>query len=189
MVGKDFRFGKDRQSGISDLRKFCDKNSIEFYVLEDFIVESERVSSTQIRLLLKNGEFKKVKALLGRSYKISGKVNAGMKVGRTIQTPTANVQIDDQQFCFSGVFLCKAALKNKMYYGIANFGPKPSFDDYKHSLEVNLFNFNDNIYGEILTVEFLHKIREQIKFSSIDDLKSQIKNDQKLAKDLIKNYE
>ena len=189
VVGKDFRFGKDRQSGISDLRKFCDKSSIEFYVFEDFIVESERVSSTQIRLLLKNGEFKKVKALLGRSYKISGKVNTGMKVGRTIQTPTANVQIDDQQFCFSGVFLCKAALKNKTYYGIANFGPKPSFDDYKHSLEVNLFNFNDNIYGEILTVEFLHKIREQIKFSSIDDLKSQIKNDQKLAKDLIKNYE
>ena len=98
MVGKDFRFGKDRQSGISDLRKFCDKSSIEFYVLEDFIVESERVSSSQIRLLLKNSEFKKVKALLGRSYKISGKVNTGMKVGRTIQTPTANVQIDDQQF-------------------------------------------------------------------------------------------
>ena len=189
VVGKDFRFGKDRQSGIDDLKKFCVKNSIEFSIFDDYLIQSERVSSSNIRLLLKNGEFKKAEALLGRPYKISGRVNAGMKVGRTIQTPTANVQIDSQQFCFSGVFLSEVTLKSKKFYGIANFGTKPSFDDYKHSLEVNLFDFDDNIYGEILTVKFLHKIREQIKFSSLDDLKSQIKKDQKLAKDLIKNYE
>ncbi len=189
VVGKDFRFGKDRQSGIDDLKKFCVKNSIEFSIFDDYLIQSERVSSSNIRLLLKNGEFKKAEALLGRPYKISGRVNAGMKVGRTIQTPTANVQIDSQQFCFSGVFLSEVTLKSKKFYGIANFGTKPSFDDYKHSLEVNLFDFDDNIYGEILTVKFLHKIREQIKFSSLDDLKSQIKKDQKLAKDLIQNYE
>tara|TARA_B100001057_G_scaffold75203_1_gene69891 strand:- start:12727 stop:13608 length:882 start_codon:yes stop_codon:yes gene_type:complete len=188
-VGRDFRFGKDRRSGVEALKKLCQENSIQFMVFEDFNINSTRVSSSQIRTELQLGNFGNVTSLLGRPYKISGKVNSGMKVGRTIQTPTANVEIDNQKFCFTGVFLCKIQLRNNVYFGIANFGSKPSFEDYKHSLEVNIFDFDDNIYGEVLCVEFLHKIRNQIKFSSLDNLKAQINEDQKLARDLIRDYE
>ena len=160
------------------------------YILnEDVLYRENKISSTLIRSYLEKGAFSHVSELLQRPYQITGKVISGKNIGKRISTPTANIDIDDVDFCFSGVFLCKTTINEKDYFCIANFGPKPTFDDYRQSLEAHILDFDKNIYDEILTIEFLCKIRDQIKFDSIDDLKNQIQKDREKAENLLKNYE
>ena len=189
MVGEDFRFGKDREGDTELLQKLCHKHSIEFIALSDVSLNNKRISSSWVREELHRGAFASVGDLLGRDYTITGKVLPGNQIGRRIQTPTANIEIDNYDFCFSGVFLCKVCFNGKEYFAIANFGPKPTFNDYRQSLEVNIFDFEGNLYDEVLRVVFLCKIRDQIKFESIDDLKRQIAKDIEDAKNLISNNE
>ena len=158
-------------------------------IAEDVLYEEEKISSTLIRSHLEKGNFSHVTELLQRPYQITGKVISGKNIGKRISTPTANIEIDNVDFCFSGVFLCKTKINEKDYFCIVNFGPKPTFNDYRQSLEAHILDFNKNIYDEILSIEFLCKIRDQIKFDSIDDLKNQIQKDREKAESLLKNYE
>ena len=185
MVGEDFRFGKDRGGDVNFLKELCNVSGIEFNTLNDVSKNDKRVSSSWVREELQLGNFETVKTLLGRDYVITGRVLAGNQIGRRIETPTANINIDNFDFCFSGVFLCKTFYENRSYYAIANFGPKPTFNDYRQSLEINLFDFEGNLYDKELSVVFLCKIRDQIKFKSIEDLKKQIKADIEDAKNII----
>ena len=189
IVGRDFRFGKDRVGDIQSLLKLCSEADIDLIVFNDFEYDQQRVSSSRVRECLSNSLFEETKKLLGRPYKLTGSVKGGEKIGRKILSPTANIQIDNHDFCFSGVFLCKCGLEKEKFFGIANFGTKPTFDDHSQSLEVNLFNFSGNLYDKKLEVEFLCKIRDQIKFNNIEDLKDQIQIDITTAKSLIPNYE
>jgi len=189
MVGEDFRFGKDRGGDVNFLKELCNVSGIEFNTLNDVSKNDKRVSSSWVREELQLGNFETVKTLLGRDYVITGRVLAGNQIGRRIETPTANINIDNFDFCFSGVFLCKTFYENRSYYAIANFGPKPTFNDYRQSLEINLFDFEGNLYDKELSVVFLCKIRDQIKFKSIEDLKKQIKADIEDAKNIISRNE
>lgn len=189
MVGADFRFGKDREGDVNFLKKLCNVSGIEFNTLNDVSKNDKRVSSSWVREELQLGNFETVKTLLGRDYVITGRVLTGNQIGRRIETPTANINIDNFDFCFSGVFLCKTFYENRSYYAIANFGPKPTFNDYRQSLEINLFDFEGNLYDKELSVVFLCKIRDQIKFKSIEDLKKQIKADIEDAKNIISRNE
>lgn len=189
MVGEDFRFGKDRGGDVNFLKELCNVSGIEFNTLNDVSKNDKRVSSSWVREELQLGNFETVKTLLGRDYVITGRVLTGNQIGRRIETPTANINIDNFDFCFSGVFLCKTFYENRSYYAIANFGPKPTFNDYRQSLEINLFDFEGNLYDKELSVVFLCKIRDQIKFKSIEDLKKQIKADIEDAKNIISRNE
>jgi len=189
IVGEDFKFGIDRTGDISTLKDLCEQNSIVLEVAEDVLHGEDKISSTLIRSHLEKGEFSEVSKLLERPYQITGKVISGENIGKRISTPTANIDIDNVDFCFSGVFLCKTNVNQKNYFCIVNFGPKPTFNDYRQSLEAHILDFNENIYDQILSVEFLCKIRDQIKFNSIDDLKNQIQKDKEKAESLLKDYE
>ena len=188
-VGKDFKFGKDRSGNILILENLCKQNGIKFEVFEDVDQGGERISSTRIRDQLSKGNFEQAERMLGYKYRITGQIISGKKLGRRIDTPTANIEIDNQEFCLNGVYLCKTKLNDEMFFSIVNFGPKPTFDDYKQSLEAHLLDFEGNLYNQSVCVEFLCKIRDQVKFASIDELKAQINKDKKTAFELIKSYE
>ena len=115
IVGKDFKFGKERTGDLELLKKLCARNGITIEVLEDLKSEDLKISSTLIRELLKNGEFQEASKLLGRSYQITGKVIKGKSLGKRISSPTANIDIGNKKFCFTGVFLGKTQI-NKIEY-------------------------------------------------------------------------
>ena len=189
IVGKDFKFGKDRLGDLKLLKTLCDRNEIILEVLEDFEINGSKISSTLIRELLMHSKFQESSKLLGRTYQISGKVIKGKSLGKRISTPTANIDIENKEFCFSGVFLGKTEIDKIGYFCIVNFGPKPTFDDYEQSLEVHILDYDGNIYDEALSIEFLCKIRDQIRFNSIDELKNQINKDKIKAEELKELYE
>ena len=136
-----------------------------------------------------HSKFQESSKLLGRTYQISGKVIKGKSLGKRISTPTANIDIENKEFCFSGVFLGKTEIDQIGYFCIVNFGPKPTFDDYEQSLEVHILDYDGNVYDEALSIEFLCKIRDQIRFNSIDELKNQINEDKIKAEELKELYE
>ena len=189
IVGKDFKFGKERSGDLNLLKTLCAKNEITLEVLEDFKSEDLKISSTSIRELLKNSQFQEASKLLGRTYQITGKVIKGKSLGKKISSPTANIDIENKKFCFTGVFLGKTKINKKEYFCIINFGPKPTFDDLDQSLEAHILDYDGNIYDEALSIEFLCKIRDQIKFKSIEELKNQIIKDKIRANELKKLYE
>ena len=188
-VGKDFKFGKDRAGDIELLNELCISNNVELHVLDDFKANAVKVSSTLVRELLANNDFIEASKLLGRPYAISGNVIKGKSLGKRLSTPTANIDIDNVEFCFNGVFLGRITIENKSFFCIVNFGPKPTFDDYRQSLEAHILDFDENIYDHALSIEFLCKIRDQVKFNSVEELKIQINDDKNNARELLKSYE
>ncbi len=188
-VGKDFKFGKDRAGDIELLNELCISNNVVLHVLDDFKANAVKVSSTLVRELLAKNDFIEASKLLGRPYAISGNVIKGKSLGKRLSTPTANIDIDNVEFCFNGVFLGRITIENKSFFCIVNFGPKPTFDDYRQSLEAHILDFDENIYDHALSIEFLCKIRDQVKFNSVEELKIQINDDKNNARELLKSYE
>lgn len=188
-VGKDFKFGKDRAGDIELLNELCISNNVELHILDDIKANTLKVSSTLVRELLAKNDFSEASKLLGRPYAISGNVIKGKSLGKRLSTPTANIDIDNVEFCFNGVFLGRINIENKNFFCIVNFGPKPTFDDYRQSLEAHILDFDENIYDHALSIEFLCKIRDQVKFNSVEELKIQINDDKNNARELLKSYE
>ena len=178
LVGKDFRYGKNRDSGVEEIKQ----SGIEVIALDEVKYLSQRVSSTIIRNALADGDFKLTKELLGRYYFISGKVVHGKKIGRQLGFPTANIHIHHKQPPLSGVF----AVKLDNMFGVANLGTRPTVSgEKKIYLEVHILNFSDDLYGKHVRVNFLKKIRDEFHFPTIEALKSQIKLDIQATKDFI----
>ena len=188
-VGKDFKFGKDRAGDIGLLNELCISNNVELNILDDYVASNHKVSSTLVRELLAKNDFIEASKLLGRPYAISGNVIKGKSLGKRLSTPTANLDIDNVEFCFNGVFLGQIDKDNKSFFCIINFGPKPTFDDYRQSLEAHILDFDKNIYDQALSIKFLCKIRDQVKFNSVEELKNQINDDKNNARELLKSYE
>jgi riboflavin kinase / FMN adenylyltransferase len=182
VVGQDFKFGNRREGTINDISR----NKIDVIGIKEIKLGKERISSTTIRDALSEGDLIKAHAYMGRSYCISGKVIHGEKLGREIGYPTANIHMLHNRPPLKGVF----AVKLGDNYGVANLGTRPTIAGIsKLHLEVHLFNFTNDIYGQHVRVTFLKKIRDEIKFKSINDLKKQIQIDVENAKTYIKNYD
>ncbi|NHO64944.1 bifunctional riboflavin kinase/FAD synthetase [Aestuariicella hydrocarbonica] len=179
IVGDDFRFGKDRCGGYSYLAKAGQKQGFEVCDTHTFEVDGERVSSTRIRKQLELANFEEAARLLGKPYTISGHVGYGQQLGRTLGVPTANVHLQRYRSPLQGVFAVRATLPDgRVCDGVANVGVRPTIGEkIKPILEVHLLDFTGSLYGKILTVEFLHKLREEKKFASVDLLKAQIYRD------------
>ena len=175
VVGEDFCFGKGREGSLKDLSD----NDIKMNIQNKVIMNSNRVSSTLIRQFLAHDNLEEANQFIGRPYSISGKVIHGEKRGREIGFPTANIHMKHNRPPLSGVF----AVKSDQYFGVANLGFRPTFEgDKKLHLEVHFLNFSSDLYGQHISIDFLKKLRGEIKFSSVEKLKEQIVEDIKNAK-------
>ena len=185
IVGDDFRFGAERVGDFNLLKEWGNKTNVLVSNTETVIFEGKRVSSTRIRDALLKSDFNLAASLLGRPYIYSGKVVYGNQLGRTINVPTANLWIPKQKLSISGVYAVSCMHKGANYKGIANMGVRPTVGGEQPVLEVHLFDFNDEIYGQRIDVEFKFKIRDEKKFESLAFLKEQIQKDISLAKKLL----
>ena len=176
-VGNDFKFGADREGDVSYLIKYFGENSI--HTIEDYDHNNEKISSTLIKSFLNDGQIEHANAALGYEYSLSGTVIKGDQRGSQIGFPTANMNVDNNiQIPKNGVYKVNVYINEILYEGIMNIGHKPTVsEDTRLSLEVHIFDFNDDIYDADLTVYFKKFIRDEIKFSSIDELIQQISKD------------
>ncbi|MQP24436.1 bifunctional riboflavin kinase/FAD synthetase [Flavobacterium sp. LMO8] len=187
IIGHDHRFGKNRTADINDLIAFGKKYNFEVEQIGAKEVDEIAISSTKIRKSLLDGDIKRANQYLGYNYFISGKVIEGKKIGRTIGFPTANIEIieDYKLLPKNGVYIVSSKIKNNLYYGMMNIGNNPTLGENVQSIEVHFFNLDENIYQENLQISFLEHIREEHKFDSITELKSQLENDKSFSTDYI----
>jgi len=187
LVGKDFRFGHQKEGNLDFLQKQSGRWNVE--VASDVLVDNERVSSTRVREVLKASSFEKAHALLGRPYSIIGKVVRGDQRARTWGVPTANLNMRSSVFPtvlpVQGVYVVEVLgiEGEKTVPGVANVGCRPTVDGFRQLLEVHLLNFDQNIYGKHIEVVFLKKLRDEKRFDSVTALKEQILCDVEDAKD------
>ncbi len=188
VVGDDFRFGCDRKGDYHLLQ--IKGNDFGFAVSDTHTLEmnGERVSSTRIRQLLEAGDFVGAEKLLGKPYSVFGRVVYGKQLGRQLGVPTANVNLCRYRSPLHGVFAVTVIFASgDKVQGVANIGVRPTVNGLKKPLlEVHLFNFSHSIYGEAIDVEFHHKLRNEKKFASLDELKAQLQNDIADAKTFFK---
>ena len=175
VVGDDFRFGKDRAGDFELLEKTGKENSFTVVSMPSFRIDNERVSSSGIRSALADGDFTRAERLLGRHYHMAGKVAHGDKRGRQWGFPTANINMKRKVIPLRGIFAVEVfGLDHEPVFGVANLGTRPTVGGMRTLLEVHLFDFDEQIYGRRINVLFRHKIREEIRFDSFDELKAQI---------------
>jgi riboflavin kinase/FMN adenylyltransferase len=184
LIGDDFRFGTRRTGDIALLQKFSSQpGGIELEVMPSFMVDGLRVSSTAVRNALACSDLDLARRLLGRPYRISGRVVDGNKLGKKIGFPTANIQLKHNRPPLKGIFVVevcwqKDAFHSEQIRGVASLGVRPTILDHGQSvLEVHLFDFNEEIYGQHLRVDFLHKLRDEEKYPDLQTLARQIEQD------------
>ena len=178
VVGPDFRFGKDRRGDIDLLKQAGARFGFTVTHLPPVLSDTLRVSSTAVRGALRRGDFKTAEALLGRPYRISGRVSHGDARGRTIGFPTLNLRLHRRRSCLRGVFAVQVwGLETQALPGVANIGTRPTVDGSETVLEVHLLDFAGTVYGTHVDVEFLSRLRDERRFSSLDALKQQIGQD------------
>ncbi|HBI22332.1 MAG TPA: bifunctional riboflavin kinase/FAD synthetase [Legionella sp.] len=178
LLGGDFRFGCDRRGDVALLREWAAIRGVVVETYPEFCINHVRVSSTQIRHALYLGDLNLAESLLGRQYSLCGRVQHGQGMGRKWGVPTANLNLPRGALPLSGVFCVHVARVGKpLLMGVANMGNRPTVDGRKNVLEVHLFDFDESLYGEFIEISFVHKLRDEIKFSSVDDLLLQIHAD------------
>ena len=181
VIGYNHHFGKDRQGGFDQLKENADRYGFTVERLNPVIIEDTVVSSSNIRNLISNGNPVLANKLLGYPYFITGKVTEGKKIGRKIGFPTANVTVTDENklIPFTGVYAVRVELNRTLYNGMLNIGIRPTINSNNHHLtiEVHIFDFNKDIYGHEITLQFLDRIRNEKKFNNIEELVEQLKND------------
>ena len=183
VVGDDFQFASKREGTIEHLRRASKALQFDLDQVPSIIVDGVRVSSTKIREALADGNVERATALLGRPYRMSGKVVEGRKVGRLLGYATANVDIRRRQSAVLGIFAVRVhGLPNGPIDGVASVGTRPTFDLCKPVLEVHLFDFDANIYGEYIHVDFLAHLRAEEKYASVDELVAQMAIDAENAR-------
>lgn len=190
LIGYDHRFGRDREDGFDEYQKYGQEVGIDVIQAKE-LSSSLHVSSSRIRRLLGEGDIKKTNQLLGYNYTISGKIVEGFKVGRTIGFPTANIKIweDFKVVPAFGVYAVYVHIEDQKYRGMLYIGKRPTLQNGENvSLEVNIFDFDEDLYGKSLTVEFIEFIRPDEKFSDLETLVMHIKRDKENVIEVLEIY-
>lgn len=183
VVGDDFRFARRREGSHADLLRVAPALGLTIEQVPSIIVQGIRVSSTAIREALAEGNVARATALLGRPYRMSGRVVRGRRVGRSLGYPTANVDLRRRQSAVMGIYAVRVhGLPEGPVDGVASVGKRPTFDLKKPLLEVHLFNFDRDIYGEYIHVDFIEHLRDEEKFDSVDELVAQMQRDEENAR-------
>jgi len=187
-VGYNFAFGKGRQGSIALLQELGQRYGFGVHVIEPIAVEGHVVSSSMIRQWIQQGSVDEAALLLGRLYSIAGIVVEGYQQGRELGFPTANVHSPDELIPGRGVYAVIVDWRDQRYEGVANIGFNPTFGRTHLSLEIHLFNFSQQLYGETIEVSFVKKIRDERAFPSVTDLVKQIGQDVETAHTLLATY-
>lgn len=187
IIGDDFRFGKGRQGDFTLLEKLGQEYGFIVFSTPTVLFKDERIGSSRVRNAVWQADFKLAELLLGRSFRLSGRVIYGSQRGRLLGFPTANIGLHRQIPPLQGVFIVKVHGLSKMpLAGIANCGNRPTIQGLKNLLEIHIFNFDQNIYGKTIEIEFFKKIREEKKFDNLEALIQQITQDVIIAKNYFK---
>ncbi len=186
VIGYDHRFGYDRREGFDDYVRYGMEMGMEVVRARVYEQNSVTVSSSLIRSELLRGKVADVKELLGYGYSIGGVVTSGFQIGRKIGYPTANIRVDGHKIIpCDGVYAVRVMVEGTFYGGMLNIGCRPTFDNGRRSVEVNLFDFSGDIYNERLRVYFVAFMRHERKFGTVDEFITQLSHDERQAKDLI----
>lgn len=183
LLGHDFRFGQNRRGDIAFLNRTLPDLGCELDMYADYLHDGERISSTNLRHFLMRGQLDEAKELLGRPYAIVGRVVSGDKRAREWGFPTANIQLCRKSSALHGVYCVDVQRNTQWIKGVANIGFRPTLDGRPLVLEVHLLDFSDTLYGEWLNVTFLHQLRDEKRFESLDALAAQIGKDVKAARE------
>lgn len=179
VVGFNFRFGHKNLGDINLLKKLKEKYGYKLYIIEPYTYEDKAISSTRIRNLILEGNVTEATKMLSKPYLIKGKVIHGKKLGRTIGVPTANLEVNEKMIIPSkGVYYTNIEYKNNKYKGLTSVGNNPTVNGQELTIETYILNFDEMIYGEEIKVYFIERIREEIKFDTLEELVIQINKDE-----------
>ena len=179
-VGEDWQFGKGREGTVESLKLWGEEFGFEVFAVAPVMNDGERVSSTRIRQAIRDGDIPAIEEMLGRPYVVFGEVLKGRQLARQLGYPTANIKVENEQLPPDGVWMVELKYKGEWIEGIGNLGKRPTIENdtaAQRLLEVHLFDNDLDLYGEELYVKFINYIRKEIKFDSVDELKSQIQTD------------
>jgi len=190
VVGHDFSFGVDRSGNLDKLKKFCLDSKVELDVIQPLAKEGGVISSTRIRKALQESDVEQATQLLGRPFYLRGLVEKGDQRGRQLGFPTANISPQNEIIPHNGVYLTRVSVQNKIYMAITNVGLNPTFNSpvLKPRVESHLLDFDGDLYGLKMQVEFLRHRRAEKKFASVQDLVAQIRQDAQWAREQIKDF-
>ncbi|WP_346855113.1 bifunctional riboflavin kinase/FAD synthetase [uncultured Draconibacterium sp.] len=189
VVGYDHRFGKNREGGYDYLKNCAVKYNFEVIRTDALSVKADKISSTKIREALESGDIPKANHYLGYNFTLHGTVVSGKQLGRKLGFPTANIEASDKYKIIPGygVYAVYAEFEGKTYKGMLNIGMRPTFNKNadNRSIEVHIFDFEEDIYGREITLNFMAKIREEQKFAGIESLVNQLNDDKITALKLL----
>lgn len=180
VIGYDHRFGNNREGSREKMQELSLKYGFHVEEVDEFLVDGLEVSSTRIRKALGDGNIIEANRLLGYEYSITGKVVRGNRIGHQLGFPTANIEADDRYklIAANGVYASRVEWNGTLYGGMSNIGIRPTINDSRFAVEVNIFDFSQEIYEEYLTVYFVERLRDEIRFNSLEELKAQIRSDE-----------
>ncbi|UPT71827.1 MAG: bifunctional riboflavin kinase/FAD synthetase [Flavobacterium sp. JAD_PAG50586_2] len=187
VIGHDHRFGRNRTANIDDLITFGEIYGFDVEQISVEQINEVSISSTKIRNALLEGNVELAADYLGYDYSLTGIVSKGKQLGRTIGYPTANIKIDENYKLIpqNGVYIAKSIIDGKLIYGMMNIGTRPTVDGTTQTIEINFFDFNQDLYDQKITVSLLKRMRSEQKFESIDALKKQLGIDKAAAQEFI----
>jgi riboflavin kinase / FMN adenylyltransferase len=185
IVGYDHRFGKDRKGGLQDLEAFSKNFNYKIEQIPEQDINDVAVSSTKIRTALLDGDVALAANYLGYNFSLHGRVIKGDKIGRTIGFPTANIFIEETYKLIpsDGIYAVTVELNNQVFKGMAYIGQRPTINGMTRNIEVNIFDFNQEIYGQDITMTFLEFLRHDVKFTGLEALKEQLQKDKEATLD------
>lgn len=184
VIGYDHRFGKNREGSIEDLRELSKVFDFEVMEIPPQDVENSIVSSTKIRNALLSGDIDTANKFLGYAYTLYGRVVHGRKEGRKLGYPTANIKVEDpfKLIPGDGIYIAQVKVYGKIYNAMMSIGNNPTFGNASWSVEVHIFDFNLDIYEELVEIKMLKRIRDEVKFVNLDSLKNQLQDDERVSK-------
>lgn len=190
VIGYDHRFGRNREGSFEYLKENATKFGFEVQEIPRQDIDDVGISSTKIRKALIAGEIEKANTYLGRSYHLSGKVIEGNKIGRQLGFPTANLQLEDplQLVPADGIYAVYVEFEKNIYQGMLSIGIRPTIGDSERTIEVNIFDFDEQIYEQELKLYFIKKYRDEKKFANLEELKNQLQKDWEQAKHILSKH-
>ena len=191
VIGYDHHFGNDREGNIDLLKKYEKSNPFYLEEIKAHEIEEIKISSTKVRSAIEKGNIHLVNDYCGHFYEFSGEVVHGNGIGKTIGTPTANIKLNSNEkiIPLDGVYAVICQIKDANYKGIMNIGFKPTVDEgQKRTVEIHLFDYEKDIYGQDLRTKVIERIRDEVKFNSLKELKSQILKDNEKAKIILESF-
>lgn len=190
IIGYDHRFGRNRNANIDDLREYGKTYGFEVLEISAQELDDVAISSTKIRNALKAGDIETANNYLGYPFMVSGNVVKGKALGRTMQYPTANLQLDETYKLIpkNGVYIVRSIIEDKVVFGITSIGTNPTVGGTQKTIETFFLDLDKDLYGKKLKIEFLSHVRDEETFESLEELKDAIQNDETIAREFLKQY-